>query len=215
MRQGRVGHELFAGEQGAHAETITPGHEALAEVQQHRAVVDLQLRMPVPAFHISPRGAAGHEDALAGLGRHAAQREVFEAVDGHGRDVMPVFHRARRTAPLLAELLEGRVVLELLRKQAQGQGVEVLVTRVGARDERQHVGDDACCGLRRWLYGLCHDDLSWCAAHVAPKGVTGAGGRSGSSSYVGMIRVKFTGSVSGSFPTISAVHPLDNTPEQR
>ena len=104
---------------------------------QHGRVVHRHSGVKVATLHIATRGAAGHEGACTGVGRHTAQRQIFECIDGHSRNVLPALEHARGFATTLAKLLERAVVFKLVSEQFQCERIEIVVAHRWSCDECQ------------------------------------------------------------------------------
>ena len=142
VRQRRVGHHHLGGKQNTHAQAAVALHEVVRKIAQHRGVIHRHRGVEVAAFHITACGAAGHESALAVIGGHTAERQVFERIDGHRRNGLPAFHQARRFAALLAKPLKRQVVFKLMGEDAQREGIEVVIDNRWTRDEFKHLRND-------------------------------------------------------------------------
>jgi hypothetical protein len=93
-----------------------------------------------------------------------------------------VTHGARRASALLAHPLQRQVMLELMCKEAQGQCIErVFIPLIGGDEVLEVVQQTGVHGIP---FGLSTRSEK-----------VGLPRRAGGSSYVGMIRFKFTGSV--------------------
>ena len=145
MRQRRVGHGLLGGKQNTHAHALTPLHEVGLEVPLHGRVIQHHGGMVVPSLDVAAGGPAGHEHPLAAFGGHTTQGQVFEGIDGHGRDVVPVPHAAQGFATLLAIALKRHIVLKLVCKHPQRQRIEALFSGGCIGDESQQVANELGC----------------------------------------------------------------------
>src|SRR5712692_2844052 len=86
-------------------------------------MVELQVgHQMTAALVLAAGGAAGEEDFFR---RATGQIELFERHGRHGRDVLPMSDCLRRFPARETKALIRQIMLELIGKNLQGQGVEV------------------------------------------------------------------------------------------
>ena len=113
----------------------------------------------MPSLDVAAGGPAGHEHPLAAFGGHTTQGQVFEGIDGHGRDVVPVPHAAQGFATLLAIALKRHIVLKLVCKHPQRQRIEALF-RKNLSVACLHKCSESVAGRGAWqLFLRRHDPI--------------------------------------------------------